>query len=287
VQLLPDAHQGLRSDRRSTVQAYPEGLQIQSGASARGSKRCLHQQLVSEPVMAFPWTDWLYALITDAATCTANTPGGLGAILTQVDQEGKFCAISFASSQLKDHEKNYSQFLLEAAAAVWGMDNFNEYLKGKKFILYTDQMVLLEHDFIIQYKKGSDMTAVYLWLPATVNNLVIAAFNPFQTGLAKLKREEGFAKNIHHFGQTKKWPAHLSKKEVNAHMELLQKMFHDMGEAHLQKWISQNGTVATKEVSEEGCLRSPQQHFRCTWRDSQNVHQDYVLLLLAWHLYRN
>ncbi len=28
-----------------------------SGSSARGSKRCLHQQLVSEPVMAFPWTD--------------------------------------------------------------------------------------------------------------------------------------------------------------------------------------------------------------------------------------
>jgi hypothetical protein len=116
------------------------------------------------------------------------------------------------------------------------MDNFNEYLKGKKFILYTDQMVLLEHDFIIQYKKGSDMPAVYLSrLPATINNLVIAAFNPFQTGLAKLQREEGFAKNIHHFGQTKQWPAHLSKKEVNAHMELLQKMFHDMGEAHLQK----------------------------------------------------
>jgi hypothetical protein len=60
---------------------------------------------------------------------------GLGAILTQVDKDGKFYAISFASSQLKDHEKNYSPFLLEAAAAVWGMDHFNEYLKGKKFIL--------------------------------------------------------------------------------------------------------------------------------------------------------
>jgi len=31
---------------------------------------------------------------------------------------------------------NYSPFLLEAAAAVWGMDFFNEYLKGKRFILY-------------------------------------------------------------------------------------------------------------------------------------------------------
>jgi len=129
--------------------------------------------------MAFPKLDRQYALITDAATGTADTPGGLGAILTQVDKNGKFYAISFASCQLKDHEKNYSPFLLEAAAAVWGMDHFDEYLKGKKFILYTDhkpleklghlhsktmnrfQTALLEHDFVIQYKKGSDMPADY------------------------------------------------------------------------------------------------------------------------------
>jgi hypothetical protein len=62
---------------------------------------------------------------------------------------------------------NYSPFLLEAAATVWGMDFFNEYLKGKRFILYTDhklleklgllhskmlnrlQTALQEHDFVI------------------------------------------------------------------------------------------------------------------------------------------
>jgi len=66
---------------------------------------------------------------------------------------------------------------LGAAAAVWGMDFFNKYLKGKRFILYTDhkpleklghlqskmlnqlQTALLEHDFVIQYKKGSNMLA--------------------------------------------------------------------------------------------------------------------------------
>ncbi len=92
--------------------------------------------------MAFPWTDRQYAFITNAATGTADTLGGLGAILTQVDQEGRFYAISFSSRHLKDHEKNYSPFLLKAAAAVWGMDHFNEYLKGKKFILYTDHKQL-------------------------------------------------------------------------------------------------------------------------------------------------
>ncbi len=76
--------------------------------------------------MAFPKADRQYALITDAATGTADTPGGLGAILTQVDKDGNFYAISFASRQLKDHEKNYSPFLLEATAAVWGMDFFNQ-----------------------------------------------------------------------------------------------------------------------------------------------------------------
>jgi hypothetical protein len=76
--------------------------------------------------MAFPRTDWQYALITNTATGTADTPRGLGPILIQVDQDRKFYAISFASRQLKDHEKNYSPLLLEATAAVWGMDHLNE-----------------------------------------------------------------------------------------------------------------------------------------------------------------
>jgi RNase H-like domain found in reverse transcriptase len=127
----------------------------------------LQNSLVSEPVMAFPRADRQYALITDAATGTADTPGGLGAILTQKDKFNNFYAISYASRQLKDHEKNFSLFLLESAAAVWGMDTFNEYLKGKQSILYTDhkplekmghlhtkrmnrlQSALLEHDFVI------------------------------------------------------------------------------------------------------------------------------------------
>ncbi len=89
----------------------------------------LQKQLTSEPVMAFPKSDRQYALITDAATGTVDTPGVLGAILAQVDQEGNFHAISFASRQLKDHKVNYSPFLLETAAAVWGMDFFNQYQK--------------------------------------------------------------------------------------------------------------------------------------------------------------
>jgi hypothetical protein len=82
------------------------------------------------------------------------------------------------------------------------MDHFGEYFIGKKFILYTDHKPLeklghlhskvmnqfqtahLEHGLVIQYKKGSDMPAVYLSrLLGTNNDFVIAAFDPFQPRL--------------------------------------------------------------------------------------------------------
>jgi hypothetical protein len=181
--------------------------------------------------MAFPKTDRQYALITDAAMGTANTPGGLGAILTQVDTDGNIYAISFASRQLKDHKKNYSPFLLEAAAAVWGMDIFNEYLKGKLFILYTDhkpleklghlhskmlirlQTALLEHDFVIQYKKGSNMLADYLsrllGTKETITN--ISAFDPFQADLYDLQMKDDELQMLQTF-MTKKLVAAESTK---------------------------------------------------------------------------
>jgi hypothetical protein len=80
--------------------------------------KILQQQLVSDPVMAFPRADRKYALITEAATGTADSAGGFGAILTQINEHGNHYRISFASIQLKNHEKNFFPFLLEAAAAV-------------------------------------------------------------------------------------------------------------------------------------------------------------------------
>jgi RNase H-like domain found in reverse transcriptase len=166
--------------------------------------KVLQQQLTSEPVMAFPHSYRHYALITYAATGTADSPGGMGAILTQVGDHGNHYSISFASRQLKDHEQNYSPFLLEAAAAVWGMEVFNEYLRGKQLILFTDhkpleklghlhtktlnrlQMALLEYDFIVQYKKRYKYASwlfVYTSIIAIVVPPTIAAFDPFTPDL--------------------------------------------------------------------------------------------------------
>jgi hypothetical protein len=64
---------------------------------------------------------------------------------------------------------------LETAAAAWGMDNFNEYLKGSKFTLYRDNAIettlgttqlktlnrlrntMIEHDFKIQNRQKAEL----------------------------------------------------------------------------------------------------------------------------------
>jgi hypothetical protein len=80
--------------------------------------------------LAFPRSDQSYLLITNAYTQDTDLPGGLCTTLAQKDDRNQIKIISHTSRQLKENETNYTSFLLEMAAAAWGMDNFNEYLKG-------------------------------------------------------------------------------------------------------------------------------------------------------------
>ncbi len=50
----------------------------------------LKTALTSTPIVAFSRKDRQYALITDAETGDDNNPGGMGAILTQIDKDGTF-----------------------------------------------------------------------------------------------------------------------------------------------------------------------------------------------------
>jgi hypothetical protein len=96
----------------------------------------LKQALCSAPVLAYPRGDRPFSLATDAATGDAKRPGGLGAVLTQVGNDGFEHVVSYASRSLRPNEKNYSAFLLEMAAASWAIDNYSVYLRGRKFTLY-------------------------------------------------------------------------------------------------------------------------------------------------------
>jgi hypothetical protein len=82
----------------------------------------LQTYLCSEPIVDYPRNYRPYSLIVDASLGDDKKPGGLGAILMQIDKTGQHCVIAYASRKLQKHECNYTPFLLEMQAAIWGMD---------------------------------------------------------------------------------------------------------------------------------------------------------------------
>ncbi len=114
-------------------------------------------------------------MITNAYLPDKDSPWGLCANLAQQNHLGKIQIISHASRQLRENEKNYTRCLLETVAAAWGMDNFNEYLKGSRFTLHKDlttettlgttqlktlnwlRNTMIEHDFKIQDRQKADL----------------------------------------------------------------------------------------------------------------------------------
>ena len=141
----------------------------------------LKRILCSAPILSLPDANKQYALIVDASTGSQDCEGGLGAILTQIDKNGQFSVIAYASRLLTSTEQQYSPFLLEMRAMVWATRHFQEHLRGQRFILFTDhkplqtcsdapatksltelQQLALEFDFVIQYKKDINMPADFL-----------------------------------------------------------------------------------------------------------------------------
>ena len=103
----------------------------------------LRAAITSGPLMAFPRRDGKFTLITDAARGDDNSSGGLGAVLFQRQPTGEDRPVGYASRQLLKYEANYPPFLLEMAAAVFGMDYFHHYLVGRRFNLLTDHKPLV------------------------------------------------------------------------------------------------------------------------------------------------
>ena len=68
-------------------------------------------------------------------------PTGIGAVLTQL-QDGLWKVISYASRNLTDVERRYSQTEKEGLALVWACERFKLYVFGREFELETDHKPL-------------------------------------------------------------------------------------------------------------------------------------------------
>jgi hypothetical protein len=154
----------------------------------------LKEKLMQQPIVAYPKREGRFMLRTDACLGDKDNVGGLGAVLLQqqstaADEEKAWKVIAYALRPLKKHEKNYSAYLVEMAAAVWGIEHFDVYLIGKQFTLVTDhrplehlgsvhtktlnrlQHLMLEYDFTIEYRDGEEnAVADYLSRNATTTD---------------------------------------------------------------------------------------------------------------------
>ena len=93
----------------------------------------LKQACMQSPVLAF--TDYTkdFLLETDALK------EGLGAVLSQKQEDGRFHPVAYGSRALTMHEKNYHSMKLEFLALKWAVtEHFKEYLLYQPFLVRTD-----------------------------------------------------------------------------------------------------------------------------------------------------
>jgi hypothetical protein len=128
----------------------------------------LKSLLINPPILVYPNFAKKFIVTTDASGV------GLGAVLSQIGDDGLEHPICYASRLLNVAEKNYSATELECLGIVWAIDHFRPYLYGRAFLVKTDhnplvylnntknkssrvcrwRLQLSEYKYEIEYKKG-------------------------------------------------------------------------------------------------------------------------------------
>ena len=138
----------------------------------------LKMKCMMVPVLALTDFEKPFLLETDASSL------GLGAVLSQKQDDGKFHPVAYASQELKGGEGKYHSSKLEFLALKWAVtDQFKEYLRYKPFTVHTDNnpityvmttpnldaighwwvATLAGYTMTIKYLKGADN--ILSWVP--------------------------------------------------------------------------------------------------------------------------
>eukprot|EP00117_Sycon_ciliatum_P025918 scpid18163/ scgid5290/ Retrovirus-related Pol polyprotein from transposon 412; Protease; Reverse transcriptase; Endonuclease len=97
----------------------------------------LVSKLATAPVLAYPDPTRPFTLDTDASNVA------MGAVLSQLDDDGNECVVAYASKGLSKSQRNQGSTRKELLAVVTFTSQFKHYLLGAQFRLRTDHKALL------------------------------------------------------------------------------------------------------------------------------------------------
>jgi transposase InsO family protein len=114
----------------------------------------LKERLCSAPILAYPRYDLPFILQPDASA------EALGAVLSQVNEEGEEHPIAYASCTLNSAQKNYTTTERECLAVVWAVEHFAQYLEQSSVVIQTDHAALKQ---LLTTKRPTGRIARWLY----------------------------------------------------------------------------------------------------------------------------
>lgn len=103
----------------------------------REAFNAVKKALVSTPTLA------LYDPAKETRVSSDASSFGLGAVLTQAQEDGGWKPVAFISRALTPTEQRYAQVEKEALAVTWACERLSDYLIGKPFHIETDHKPLV------------------------------------------------------------------------------------------------------------------------------------------------
>ncbi|GJS70047.1 putative reverse transcriptase domain-containing protein [Tanacetum coccineum] len=141
-------------DTLCPIQIMSPDLNLFGGDKQEAAFQLLKQKLCSAPILALPEGSEDFIAYCDASK------KGLGAVLMQREK-----VISYASRQLKIHEKNYTTHDLELGAVVFALKIWRHYLYGTKCTVFTDhkslQHILDQKELNMRQRRWLELLSDY------------------------------------------------------------------------------------------------------------------------------
>ncbi|GJZ12155.1 putative reverse transcriptase domain-containing protein [Tanacetum coccineum] len=146
--------EGFSKIAKTMTKLTQKGVKFDWGDKQEAAFQLLKQKLCSAPILALPEGSEDFIAYCDASK------KGLGAVLMQREK-----VISYASRQLKIHEKNYTTYDLELRVVVFALNIWRHYMYGTKCTVFTDhkslQHILDQKELNMRQRRWLELLSDY------------------------------------------------------------------------------------------------------------------------------